>query len=351
VANATHATAATLLIAAPTGEPTDADLAAAAAEAAEVAEATAAARIAEAATDIVGDGLRDYMRTIRRTPLLTAAQEVELGGCIMAGLAAGLTLAASPVLRPADRRALEQQVTAGHRAQEGMITANLRLVVSVARRYRGLGVPLLDLVQEGNLGLMRAAERFDPNRGVKFSTYATWWIRQGVSRAVADQSRLVRFPSHVHEELVRMRRAFSTLTSAGHEQPTDAELAEAAGLEIARVRQLRALPEAPLSLDLPLGEDGDTSLGDLISDNAGALDDAVADSLLGGHLALVLQHLAPRDQQLVRLRFGLLDGRPRTLEQVAQHLGITRERARQIERRCLAVLRHRAVAAGLRDYA
>jgi RNA polymerase primary sigma factor len=299
----------------------------------------------ETGGDMVGDGLRDYLRMIRRTPLLTAVQEVALGERIKAGLAAAAALAAAPVMRTEDRRVLTVQAAAGERAQEAMVTANLRLVVSVARRYRGLGVPLLDLVQEGNLGLMRAAERFDSDRGVKFSTYATWWIRQGVSRAVADQSRLVRLPSHVHDELVRLRRAISALSGAGHEQPSDAELGVAAGLATARVTQLRALPESPVSLDLPLGEDGDSSLGDLISDKASPVDETVADRLLGSQLAAVICHLGPRDQQLVQLRFGLLDGRARTLEQVAQVLGITRERARQIERRCLAILRHRAVAA------
>ncbi len=287
------------------------------------------------------DPVRHYLNAIGKTPLLSAEEEVDLAKRDQAGQAARVLLNDGMRLAPTKRAKLRQIDFAGRRAQDHMVRANLRLVVSVARRYRGRGLDLLDLIQEGNLGLMRAVEKFDHTKGYKFSTYATWWIRQALTRGLADKSRVLRLPVHVHETLGKMRWAELDLVQQLGREPTELELADAMDMTIDRLRDIRTAARDLLSLDTPVGEDGDTTMGHLVADDE-AIDPegAAAFTLTKDLVQDVLATLNERERGVVMLRFGLLDGECRTLEEVGAQYGVTRERIRQIEAKTLTKLRH-----------
>ncbi|GAA4847736.1 RNA polymerase sigma factor [Kitasatospora terrestris] len=297
------------------------------------------------------DLLRQYLREIGRVRLLTAAEEVELARQIEAGLFAEEALDRTPDLDERCTDDLDHLVVLGRIAKRRLIEANLRLVVSVAKRYVGRGLTLLDLVQEGNLGLIRAVEKFDYARGYKFSTYATWWIRQAMSRALADQARTIRVPVHVVELINRVLRVQRSLLQERGVEPTFAEVGEALQLTPERVREVLKLAQEPVSLHTPVGEEDDVALGDLIEDaDAASPVESAAFLLLREHLDAVLATLGERERQVVQLRYGLDDGRPRTLEEIGHLFGVTRERIRQIEAKTLARLREHAFAEQLRGY-
>ncbi len=286
--------------------------------------------------------VRDYLDGIGRTDLLTAEEEVDLAKRDRAGNTARAMLAAAPSdLTPRQRAMLRQVDRAGRHAHDHMIRANLRLVVSIARRFQGRGLDLLDLVQEGNLGLIRAVEKFDHTRGYKFSTYATWWIRQALTRGVADKSRVVRLPVHVHETLGKIRWAELDLVQRLGRDPDDVELSAALDLTVERLREIRIAARDMLSLDLPVGEDGDATLGQLVTDE-GAVDPegSAAFALTRELVRTVLATLSDRERGVMMLRFGLVDGECHTLEEVGACYGVTRERIRQIEAKTLMKLRH-----------
>ncbi|MEU9045867.1 RNA polymerase sigma factor [Kitasatospora sp. NPDC048343] len=297
------------------------------------------------------DLLRQYLREIGRIRLLTAAEEVELARRVEAGLFAEERLNGAPP--PSDPLAgqLDALVVRGRIAKRRLIEANLRLVVSVAKRYVGRGLTLLDLIQEGNLGLIRAVEKFDYARGYKFSTYATWWIRQSMSRALADQARTIRVPVHVVELINRVVRVQRGLLQERGLEPTAAEIGAALGLTEERVRELLRLAQEPISLHTPVGEEDDVAFGDLIEDaDAASPAESATFLLLRQHLDAVLATLGERERQVVQLRYGLDDGRPRTLEEIGAVFGVTRERIRQIESKTLVKLRDHAFAEQLRGY-
>ncbi|MFB6891160.1 RNA polymerase sigma factor [Kitasatospora sp. NPDC056327] len=333
-------------------DPDDADTGAEESDGPE--EPETAARPGRPGADPTGpsaDLLRQYLREIGRIRLLTAAEEVDLARRIEAGLFAGERLKGDPA--PAGRLAgeLDTLVMIGRLAKRRLIEANLRLVVSVAKRYIGRGLTLLDLVQEGNLGLIRAVEKFDYTRGYKFSTYATWWIRQAMSRALADQARTIRVPVHVVELINRVVRVQRSLLQESGTEPGPAEIAAALGLTGERVRELLRLAQEPVSLHTPVGEEDDVALGDLIEDaDAASPVESAAFLLLRQHLEAVLDTLGERERQVVQLRYGLDDGRARTLEEIGVLFGVTRERIRQIESKTLVKLRDHAFAAQLRGY-
>ncbi|WP_128376810.1 RNA polymerase sigma factor [Streptomyces cavernae] len=297
------------------------------------------------------DLFRQYLREIGRIPLLTAAEEVELARRVEAGLFAEEKLACTPDLDSQLALDLDKLVVMGRMAKRRLIEANLRLVVSVAKRYVGRGLTMLDLVQEGNLGLIRAVEKFDYARGYKFSTYATWWIRQAMSRALADQARTIRVPVHVVElinRVVRVQRRM--LQERGHE-PSPEEVAAQLDLAPERVSEVLRLAQEPVSLHAPVGEEDDVALGDLIEDgDATSPVESAAFLLLREHLEAVLSTLGERERKVVQLRYGLADGRPRTLEEIGRIFGVTRERIRQIESKTLNKLRDHAFADQLRGY-
>jgi RNA polymerase sigma factor (sigma-70 family) len=300
-------------------------------------------------TASTADGVRHYLNAIGRVPLLTAEEEVDLAKRYQAGL-----VAAGRLMMPgggAQQRAqLRRLVRDGEAAQERLVTANLRLVVSVARRYLGRGLSLLELVQEGNLGLMRGVEKFDHTKGYKFSTYATWWIRQALTRGTANKSRSVRLPVHVHELVAKIRRTEFELVQVTGRDPTDEEVAEALGLDVARLRELRLAGREVTSLDRTVGEDGDTTLGDLVLDESAPDPSEVATAgVARAELSAALALLHDRERGVIELRYGLTGDEPRTLEEIGQHYGVTRERIRQIEKKTLAKLRHPANGRGLRD--
>jgi RNA polymerase primary sigma factor len=302
---------------------------------------------AERAPDLV----RQYLREIGRVPLLTAAEEVELARAVEAGLFAQDRLDEGPNLDQELCAELRQLVWYGREAKRRLIEANLRLVVSVAKRYLGRGLPLLDLVQEGNVGLIRAVEKFDYVRGYKFSTYATWWIRQAISRALADQSRTIRMPVHVVESMNKVLRVQRRLLQERGHEPTTRELAAETGFEVTRVIDLLSFAYEPVSLHTPVGEATENELGDLIEDaDTETPAEFVARLMLKDHIDKVLDSLGEREQAVVRLRYGLDDGETRTLEEVGRHFGVTRERVRQIEAKTLAKLRRGRYAAALREY-
>ncbi len=303
------------------------------------------------------DPVRMYLKEIGKVPLLTADEEVSLAKRIEVGACAAREIAelnGEGEWRgvPTDRqRVLRREVADGDRARQELTSANLRLVVSIAKRHVGRGVPILDLVQEGNLGLMRAVQKFDHTKGFKFSTYATWWIRQAITRAIADQSRTIRVPVHMVESINKVLRAQRTLGAKLERDPTIAELADEVDLLPEKVEEiLRIASQDPLSLDTPIGDEDDTSMADFIADKGAAPLDLAARKLLEQTVRDVLGDLSERESEVVRLRFGLEDGRPRTLEEVGKEFGVTRERIRQIESKTLAKLRHPLRSDRLRDY-
>lgn len=297
------------------------------------------------------DLFRQYLREIGRIPLLTAAEEVELARRVEAGLFAEEKLARTPDLDSQLACDLDTLVVRGRMAKRRLIEANLRLVVSVAKRYVGRGLTMLDLVQEGNLGLIRAVEKFDYARGYKFSTYATWWIRQAMSRALADQARTIRVPVHVVELINRVVRVQRRLLQERGQEPTTEEVAALLGLTPERVGEVLRLAQEPVSLHTPVGEEEDVALGDLIEDgDAQSPVESAAFLLLREHLEAVLSTLGERERKVVQLRYGLIDGRPRTLEEIGGIFGVTRERIRQIESKTLGKLRDHAFAEQLRGY-
>ncbi len=298
-----------------------------------------------------GDLFRQYLREIGRIPLLTAVEEVELARAVEAGLFADEKLLHCFDLRPEDRRDLHVLVLHGQAAKRKLIEANLRLVVSIAKRYIGRGMSILDLVQEGNLGLIRAVEKFDYARGYKFSTYATWWIRQAMSRALADQARTIRVPVHVVELMNRVVRLQRALLQANSIEPTPEQIADVLGVPEERVVEVLRLAQEPVSLHAPVGEEDDVALGDLIEDaDAVSPADSVAVMMLREHLDTLLSTLGEREKRVVQLRYGLTDGEPHTLEEIGRTFGVTRERIRQIEAKTLAKLRGHSYADQLKDY-
>lgn len=313
-------------------------------------------RNAEASvTMLTGDPVRMYLKEIGKVPLLTAAEEIDLAMKIEAGGAASAELEKAAEegieLNRRDKRRLSRVEQVGFDAKQSLIEANLRLVVSIAKRYVGRGMLFLDLIQEGNLGLIRAVEKFDYTKGFKFSTYATWWIRQAITRAIADQARTIRIPVHMVEtinKLVRIQRQL--LQNLGRE-PTPEEIGEEMGLPAERVREIQKISQEPVSLETPIGEEEDSQLGDFIEDDAAVVPpDAASFSMLQEQLGKVLDGLAERERKVISLRFGLEDGHPRTLEEVGREFGVTRERIRQIESKTLAKLRHPSRSSKLKDY-
>lgn len=297
------------------------------------------------------DLFRQYLREIGRIPLLSAAEEVDLARRVEAGLFAEEKLRLTPDLDSSLALDLDRLVVLGRLAKRRLIEANLRLVVSVAKRYVGRGLTMLDLVQEGNLGLIRAVEKFDYARGYKFSTYATWWIRQAMSRALADQARTIRVPVHVVELINRVVRVQRRMLQERGCEPTPQEVAAHLDLPPERVGEVLRLAQEPVSLHAPVGEEDDVALGDLIEDgDATSPVESAAFLLLREHLEAVLSTLGERERKVVQLRYGLVDGRPRTLEEIGRIFGVTRERIRQIESKTLNKLRDHAFADQLRGY-
>ncbi len=295
------------------------------------------------------DGVRQYLNAIGRVELLTAEEEVDLAKRYQASLAASQQLANGRSTGASAAR-LRRLTVDGDRAQERLVTANLRLVVSVARRYLGRGLSLLELVQEGNLGLMRAVEKFDHTKGYKFSTYATWWIRQALTRGTANKARSVRLPVHVHELVAKVRRTEFELLQVLGRDPSDEEIADTLGISIDRLRELRMAGREITSLDRSVGEDGDTTLGELVRDDDAPDPQTMAESQVARQqLIATLADLHERERGVMEMRYGLAGEEPRTLEEIGELYGVTRERIRQIERTVIAKLRHPAHADRLRD--
>ncbi|MBG0822949.1 RNA polymerase sigma factor [Planomonospora sp. ID91781] len=300
----------------------------------------------------MGDSVHTYLKSIGRRTLLTAAQEVELAKRIEAGLYAEAKLESEPGL-PADvRDDLEWVAEDGRRAKDHMLEANLRLVVSVAKKYTDRGMALLDVVQEGNLGLIRAVEKFDYTKGYKFSTYAMWWIRQAIQRGFADSARTIRLPVHVLEMLSKLSRVERDMHQRLGREPTPEELAVELDRTPDQIEELLRTSRQPLSLNATIGEDGETTIGDLIEDvDSPEASEVVDRQLLGEQLRGVLGNLSPREARIMALRFGLVDGKPHTLDEIGKHLGLTRERIRQLEKESLSKLRHPSNTRPLLDWA
>jgi RNA polymerase primary sigma factor len=300
----------------------------------------------------VSDPVRMYLQEIGRYPLLTPQQEVELAMQMEAGVRADDKLAATGAgLEVAERTILERAGRSADRARKRLVEANLRLVVSIAKKYVGRGLSLLDLIQEGNLGLIRAVEKFDYRKGFKFSTYATWWIRQAVTRALADQARTIRVPVHMVETINKLARAQRTLMQELGREPSIEEISAEMEMEPGRVSELRRIAQDPVSLEMPLGEEEDSTLGDFVEDTDAEVPvEAASFKLLQEYLSLALEGLNERERQVLVMRFGLADGKIRTLEQVGSHFNVTRERIRQIETKALAKLRQPARAKRLEGY-
>jgi RNA polymerase primary sigma factor/RNA polymerase nonessential primary-like sigma factor len=297
------------------------------------------------------DLVRTYLNGIGKTKLLTAAEEVDLAQRIEVGVFAQARLDTEPELDPALRADLRTIAADGRAAKTHLLEANLRLVVSVAKRYTGRGMPMLDLIQEGNVGLIRAVEKFDYAKGFKFSTYATWWIRQAITRALADQSRTIRLPVHLVEQITKLIRARRELTVTLGREPIPAELAAHLELDLYRVVELLGYDRDPVSLDQSVGEDGDNSLADFVADRSMAGPEPMSYGLLKREVGSVLSTLTEREREVLKLRFGLNDGRVRTLEEIGHEFGLSRERIRQIEKSSLTKLRQPSRAERLRDYA
>ena len=304
---------------------------------------------------LTGDPVRMYLKEIGKVDLLTAAEEVDLAMKIEAGAEATEKLEAHErgelELSRVELRRLNRVEQVGLEAKQSLISANLRLVVSIAKRYVGRGMLFLDLIQEGNLGLIRAVEKFDYTKGFKFSTYATWWIRQAITRAIADQARTIRIPVHMVETINKLVRVQRQLLQDLGRDPTPEEIGEEMGMSAERIREIQKISQEPVSLETPIGEEEDSQLGDFIEDSqAVAPPEAASDSMLREQLEQVLDGLADRERKVIKLRFGLEDGHPRTLEEVGREFGVTRERIRQIESKTLAKLRHPSRSGKLKDY-
>ncbi|MFE4049321.1 RNA polymerase sigma factor [Streptomyces sp. YIM B13518] len=304
-----------------------------------------------AAAGATADPVKDYLKQIGKVPLLNAEQEVELAKRIEAGLFAEDKLANSDKLAPKLKRELEIIAEDGRRAKNHLLEANLRLVVSLAKRYTGRGMLFLDLIQEGNLGLIRAVEKFDYTKGYKFSTYATWWIRQAITRAMADQARTIRIPVHMVEVINKLARVQRQMLQDLGREPTPEELAKELDMTPEKVIEVQKYGREPISLHTPLGEDGDSEFGDLIEDSEAVVPaDAVSFTLLQEQLHSVLDTLSEREAGVVSMRFGLTDGQPKTLDEIGKVYGVTRERIRQIESKTMSKLRHPSRSQVLRDY-
>jgi RNA polymerase primary sigma factor len=307
------------------------------------------------AAPLAPDPVRQYLKEIGRVPLLDARQEIDLAKKVEAGVKATAALEQAQVdgvtLPAAELRRLHRIEATGAAAKQHMAAANLRLVVSIARRYANRGLSLLDLIQEGSLGLIRAVEKFDHTRGFKFSTYATWWIRQAVSRAIADQGRTIRIPVHMVETINQVTRIQRGLVQELGREPSEEEIGEKSEMSGERVREILKLAQSPASLDSPIGEEGEGRFGDLIEDSdAIAPPDAAAVSLMHEQLRATLRTLPERERRIIEMRYGLTDGRARTLEEVGREFGVTRERIRQIESKTLNKLRHPSRSGKLKDY-
>jgi RNA polymerase primary sigma factor len=297
------------------------------------------------------DPVRMYLKEIGRVPLLTAVEEVDLAKRVEAGLFASEKLMTQRDLPAGLYRELEWVERDGQLAKKRLIEANLRLVVSIAKRYVGRGMLFLDLIQEGNLGLIRAVEKFDYTRGYKFSTYATWWIRQAITRAIADQARTIRIPVHMVETINKLVRIQRQLLQELGREPTPEEIGKHMELPPERVVEIQKLAQEPVSLETPIGEEEDSNLGDFIEDSDAIVPiDAASFILLQEQLDAILHSLSEREKKVIQLRFGLSDGHPRTLEEVGKEFGVTRERIRQIESKTLSKLRHPSRSQKLRDY-
>jgi len=297
------------------------------------------------------DPVRMYLKEIGRVPLLSAEEEVDLAKRVEAGLFASEKLTINLSLPSALRRDLELIERDGQLAKKKLIEANLRLVVSIAKRYVGRGMLFLDLIQEGNLGLIRAVEKFDYTKGYKFSTYATWWIRQAITRAIADQARTIRIPVHMVETINKLVRIQRQLLQDLGREPTPEEIGVEMELPPERVLEIQRLSQEPVSLETPIGEEDDSNLGDFIEDSDAVVPiDAASFILLQEQLDSILHTLSDREKKVIQLRFGLSDGHPRTLEEVGKEFGVTRERIRQIESKTLSKLRHPSRSQKLRDY-
>jgi RNA polymerase primary sigma factor len=299
----------------------------------------------ELGLDDLDDSVRVYLREASRVPLLTALEEVQLAQRMERGKAERLRAECTKT-RP-DRRILEE----GEEAQRHLTEANLRLVISIAKRYVGSGLTLLDLIQEGNIGLIRAVERFDYTKGYKFSTYATWWIRQAISRAVADKARTIRIPVHMVSTIHRLRRVSQALAEELGRKPTAEEIGERMKISAEKVHEIIAYSQQPVSLETPIGEEDDAHLGDFVEDRtAVGPEEAASTQLLKEQIEDILESLSERERSVLALRFGLNDGRSRTLEEVGKEFHVTRERIRQIEAKALRKLRHPSRSRKLKDY-
>ncbi len=309
------------------------------------------------------DLIRLYLQEIGRVPLLKGAEEVDLARQVKAWLDVEekrQTLSKKLTYLPTDLELaahleepfelVSKLIQRGKRAKKHLINANLRLVVSVAKKYQGRGLPLLDLIQEGTLGLIRAAEKFDYTRGFKFSTYATWWIRQGITRAIAMQARTIRLPVHVVEKVNKVKKATRQLSQQLGRAPLEREVAEAVEMDVEQLRFVRRAIQVPVSLETPVGREEDTALGDLIQSPGPMPEQEVIHTLMRQDLEELLHTLTPREREVLRLRYGLVDGRSRTLDEVGQYFTLTRERIRQIESRALRKLRHPQRLRRVREY-
>ncbi|WP_067160139.1 RNA polymerase sigma factor [Microbacterium sp. TNHR37B] len=304
-------------------------------------------------TGATADPVKDYLKQIGKVPLLNAAEEVELAMRIEAGLFAEEKLSQMSASEKSSQLGLDLQWVArdGQRAKSHLLGANLRLVVSLAKRYTGRGMQFLDLIQEGNLGLIRAVEKFDYTKGFKFSTYATWWIRQAITRAMADQARTIRIPVHMVEVINKLARVQRQMLQDLGREPTPEELSRELDMTPEKVIEVQKYGREPISLHTPLGEDGDSEFGDLIEDTEAVVPaDAVGFTMLQRQLEALLDSLSEREAGVIRMRFGLGDGQPKTLDQIGDTFGVTRERIRQIESKTMAKLRHPSRSQSLRDY-
>ena len=304
---------------------------------------------------LTGDPVRMYLKEIGKVDLLSASEEIDLAMKIEAGIEATKRLddaeSSGEEIPRAELRRLTRVEQVGLEAKQRLISANLRLVVSIAKRYVGRGMLFLDLIQEGNLGLIRAVEKFDYTKGFKFSTYATWWIRQAITRAIADQARTIRIPVHMVETINKLVRVQRKLLQDLGREPTPEEIAEEMDMTPDRVREIQKISQEPVSLETPIGEEEDSQLGDFIEDSQAVVPpDAASFSMLQEQINSVLDTLAERERKVIELRFGLVDGHPRTLEEVGKEFGVTRERIRQIESKTLAKPRHPSRSSKLKDF-